>query len=76
VTWLRRLLAGLSPQRLRFDPRSVHVRLAVDEVALGQVPLAVLQFPLSLSFQQYCTLIFINKLLVAGETSEAWNTPQ
>jgi hypothetical protein len=47
------------------------MRLAVDEVALGHVPLAVLQFPLSLLFHQYCTLIFINKLLVAGETGEA-----
>jgi hypothetical protein len=44
VSWLRRLLAGLSPQRPRFDPRLVHVRLVVDEVALGQVPLSVFQF--------------------------------
>jgi hypothetical protein len=33
VSWLRRLVAGLSPQR----PGSVHVGFVVDKVALGQV---------------------------------------
>lgn len=42
------LVAGLSPQRPRFDPRLVRVRLVLDEVALGQVPFPVLQFPLSI----------------------------
>jgi hypothetical protein len=35
--WLRRLVAGFSPQRPGFDPGSVHVRFVVDKVALGQV---------------------------------------
>jgi hypothetical protein len=36
VPWLRRLVAGLPAQRLRFDPGSVHVGFVVDKVALGQ----------------------------------------
>lgn len=31
-----RLLADLSQQKLRFDPRLVHVHLLVDEMSLGQ----------------------------------------
>jgi hypothetical protein len=34
--WLRRSVAGLSLRSLVFDPRSVHVTFAVDDVALGQ----------------------------------------
>jgi hypothetical protein len=37
VPWLRRLVAGLSPRRPRFDPRSVHVGFVVGKMALGQV---------------------------------------
>jgi hypothetical protein len=37
VPSLRRLVAGLSPQRPGFDPGSVHVRFVVDKLALGQV---------------------------------------
>jgi hypothetical protein len=42
VTWLRRLVAGLSPQRPGFDPASVPVGFVVDKVALRQVFLRVL----------------------------------
>jgi hypothetical protein len=44
VPWLRRLVAGLSPRRLGFDPGSVHVGFVVDIVALGQVFPPVLDF--------------------------------
>jgi hypothetical protein len=37
VTWLRRLVTGLSPCRPRFDPRSVHEGFMVDKVTLGKV---------------------------------------
>jgi len=37
-------VAGLSPRKPKFDPRLVHVRFAVDEVALEQVLLRALQF--------------------------------
>jgi hypothetical protein len=37
VPWLGRLVAGLPPRRLGFDPGSVHVGFLVDKVALGQV---------------------------------------
>ena len=39
-----RLVAGLSPQRLEFIPGLVQVRFVVNKVALGEVPLRVLQF--------------------------------
>ena len=44
VPWLRRLVAGLPPQRPGFDPGSVHVGFVVDKVALGQVFPRVLRF--------------------------------
>jgi hypothetical protein len=50
VPWLRRLVAGLPLRRPRFDPESVHVEFVVDKVALGQVFLRVVSFPLSISF--------------------------
>jgi hypothetical protein len=65
---LRRLIAGLSTQRAWFDPRSVHVRFVIDEVAVGQGLLSTLRFlpvsiipptlhtPLSVSFHQRSTL--------------------
>jgi hypothetical protein len=37
VPWLRRLVAGLLPQRPGFGSGSVHVGFVVDQVALGQV---------------------------------------
>jgi hypothetical protein len=36
VPWLRLLVAGLSPWRPGFDPRSVDVGFVVDKVAMGQ----------------------------------------
>jgi len=37
VPWFRRSVAGLSPRRTGFDPRSVHARSVVDIVPLGHV---------------------------------------
>jgi hypothetical protein len=45
VSWLRKLVAGLSPRKPGFAPGSVHVGLVVDKVALGQLFLRVLRFP-------------------------------
>jgi len=45
VPELRQLVAGLSPRRRGFDPRSFGMRFEVDKVALGQVFLHILQFP-------------------------------
>jgi hypothetical protein len=45
VPWLRWLVTGLSQQRPRFVPMSVHVGFVVDKVALAQVFLQVLRFP-------------------------------
>jgi hypothetical protein len=46
VPQLRWLVAGFSPRRLVFDPRSDDVGSVVDKVALGQVFLLVLRFPM------------------------------
>jgi hypothetical protein len=44
VLWLTRLVAGLSPRRLGFDPSSLHVRFFANMVTLEQVFLRVLLF--------------------------------
>jgi hypothetical protein len=73
LSWLRRLVAGLSPRRSWFDPRSVSVGSVVDKVALAQVSVRVLQFFLSLSFHQYSVLIFIVTLLLSeGQAGDDW----
>jgi len=36
------MVAGLSPQRLGFDPGSIHVGFGVDKMELGQVFLGIL----------------------------------
>ena len=65
MPWLRRLVAGLSPQRLDLDPKSFHARSVMDRVPL--------LFSLSVSFHQRSTLIFIYMLfLPEGQTGETW----
>jgi hypothetical protein len=46
VLWLRRLVAGISPQRNGFVTGPVLVGFVVDKAALGQVFLRVLHFSL------------------------------
>ena len=60
VLWFRLLLAGLSPWRLGFIPRPVHVGFVVDKVALGQVSLRVCRFfPVSIIPPMLHTLLSI-----------------
>jgi hypothetical protein len=47
VPWLRRLVAGLSPRRLGFDPGSVHVGFVVHKVALGRFSPSTRFFPVN-----------------------------
>jgi hypothetical protein len=55
VTPLRRLVAGLSPQRPGFAPRSIRVGFMVDKVALGTVFFSeFFGFLLSVSFHRRC----------------------
>jgi hypothetical protein len=49
VPRLRSLVADLSPRKPVFAPGSIHVGFVVDKVAVGQVFLRVLRFPLSIS---------------------------
>ena len=44
MPWLRPLIAGLSPRRMEFDRRSIHVRFLVIKMTPGQVFLRILQF--------------------------------
>jgi hypothetical protein len=49
MTWLRELVACLSPRRPGFAPWIFHVGFAVDKVALGQVVLGVARgYPVSI----------------------------
>ena len=50
--WLRRLGTGLLPRRSGFDLRPVRAWFVVDEVALGQVIVLILQFSLPVSFHK------------------------
>ena len=45
ATPAKAVIAILSSRRPGFSPRHVHMGIWVDEVALGQVSLRVLQFP-------------------------------
>jgi len=42
VTWLRRLVAGFSPQKPGFDSRPVHMVFIVKKVSLGQTFIQIL----------------------------------
>jgi hypothetical protein len=75
VPWLRRLLAGLSPRRPGFTPKSVHVRSMVDKVALG---LSSSVFPCqhNSSGTPYSYITWgMNNRLVAGRSSEIQSHP-
>jgi len=45
-----------------FDPRPVHVRSEVGNLALERIFLSVVRFPLSVSFHQ-CSIPFLKPLL-------------
>jgi hypothetical protein len=50
--YLSRLVAGSPPRRPGFEPRSGHVGLVVDKVALGQVFSEYFDFPCQFSFHR------------------------
>lgn len=37
VSWVRRLVAGLTPHRPRFIPRPAYLRFVVDKVTMGHI---------------------------------------
>ena len=66
VSWLRRLVVGLSSRRPGFDLGSFHVRFVVDELDLGQVFVRVLpSSPLSITQPMLHTDML---LLLEGQT--------
>jgi hypothetical protein len=74
VIWLRRFVAGLSPQRLGFEPVSVHVGFVADIGALGQDCFSELfGFLLSVSFHHgspYSYITWGMNRPVGGRSSE------
>jgi hypothetical protein len=65
VSWLRRLVAGISPRRPGFNPGSVHVGFVVDKVALGQVfPPSTSVFPCQFHSTDAPLLVKMNKKLI------------
>jgi hypothetical protein len=77
LLWLRQFVTGLSPQRLRFNPRLVCVVFVVDEVHWSRCISEYLCFPLSGSFYHCSILIFICTLfLLEGQTDDAWEHPK
>jgi hypothetical protein len=65
MPWHGRLVAGLSPWRPGFDPRSVHVVIVVDKVALAQV---------SIIPPIFRALIHPHVALSRRETGEVWES--
>jgi hypothetical protein len=73
---LRLLFVGLSPRRLGFVPRTVHVTVVVGKVALGKVFLLTVRFSPSVSFHTYFVFILIYILCVPEEhTGKFWKIP-
>jgi hypothetical protein len=61
MSWLRRLVAGLSRRSPRFELVSVHVVFVVGKVAMGHISLRVLRSPL-VNIISPCLCIFIYHL--------------
>jgi hypothetical protein len=58
MPWLKQLVANLWTRRTRFNPRSAHVALVMDKVALGPVfPPSTMVFPPVAAFHQYSMFI-------------------
>ena len=65
VSWLRRLVAGLSPRRTGFYPQSVRPHDVCGGISgTGTGLLLVIRSSPSRSFDQYSTLIFIHMFLL------------
>jgi hypothetical protein len=59
MMWLRQLVTGFSPWRLRFDSREAHLGFVLDKVQIGQVFfLSNSVVSLSVSFHQGFILTF------------------
>ena len=58
TSWLRCLVAGLSPHRMESDSRSVHVKFAADKQAMGQAVFSVLRLFSVTNIPLMYTLIF------------------
>ena len=71
VTWLRRLVASLSPRMPGFEATQVNRRYVVDKVALGQDFLKVPLFPY-IDIISSCTLILYLLLLSERQADEGW----
>jgi hypothetical protein len=74
VSWLRRLVAGLSPRRPGFTP--AHVGFVVDKVVLGQVSSEFFGFPTyhsSMARHTQYIIWGVNNRPIGGRCSEIHN---
>jgi hypothetical protein len=70
MTWLGRLVAGLSPRTRGFASGSVHVGFVMDKLALGQGFFRVVRFSLVNMIPYSCFTQGINHRPVGGRSSE------
>jgi hypothetical protein len=79
LQWVGRLAVGLWPRRPEFAPGSVHVGCVVDNVALWQVSVRFIRFPLSISTHRgspYSYIIWgMNNRPVGGCSSDTLSHP-
>jgi hypothetical protein len=65
VSLFKQSVAGLSPLRPGFNPRSVHMSFVLEEVTVEEVILlGIAFFSLSVSFHQCSIFFFVYMLLV------------
>jgi hypothetical protein len=64
VSWIRWLAASLSPRRIRFDARPVHVGFMVNKVVLERDTLAVFRVFPCLYHPTDVPLSFIYRLII------------
>lgn len=73
MSWLRKLVAGLSLRKPQFDPTSVQVRFVADIVGLEDCYSDLWGFPLSESFQHGSIFIIIYILVVRTRRTNGWS---
>jgi hypothetical protein len=74
--WPWRLVAGLSPRSLGFDPRVFQIGCVVDRVAMEQVPVPVRRLSPAPHFPKRRVVIAILRCVTAQESAEVWHCLQ
>jgi hypothetical protein len=75
VPWLRWLVAGLSPQKLRFAPRPVHVEFEVGQVPLPSFSVFSCQYRSTVALHAHISPGGVSNRPVGGRSSETQSHP-